>query len=399
MKAKLLGFLILLAGVVGAWWLFRSAPVAETREKTRSARVVQTIELQPRDREVRVSAYGTVIASRRLVVRPEVTGRILSQHPSLVPGGRIAAGETLFTIDDSDYRIALRDALTALDEAQAEIDLEQGRRTVAQREYEQLLRDLPEAEINRDLVLREPFRAQAEAALERATAAVAKAELDLSRTTVTAPFNALVIDESVEAGQLADSGSELATLVGADAFWVQASIPLAELDAIRLPDGDTPGAEAAVRVATAATAAGGGSEAAARSGRVVRLLGDLDPAGRLARVLVEVPDPLDADDGSRLLLGSYVRVEIEAGTIEDALEVPRHALREGDRIWVVGAERELAVREPRILWRNDESVFTANVLEPGESLIVSDLTAALPGMAVDPQPATPAAGAEQATER
>jgi len=381
MKAKLLGLLILVTGGVGAWLLLRSAPVAETKAKTRSAKVVQTIGMAPADRAVTVAAYGTVVPARRLVVRPEITGRVLSHHPALVPGGRIAADETLFTIDDADYRIALRDARTALDEAEAEIALEEGRRTVARREYEQLLRDLPGAEINEDLVLREPFRQQAEAAVERAAAAVAKAELDLARTSVRSPFNALVLEESVETGQLADSGTSLATLVGSDVFWVQASVPLRDLGTVRLPAGDQPGAPATVRVATA------GGEHLTRDGRVLRLLGDLDPAGRLARVIIEVPEPLDS--GAPLLIGSYVRVEIDAGTLPGALEIPRHALREGDRIWVVGEARELVIREPEILWRNEDSVFAANVLEPGESLIVSDLAAPLPGMALAPQPSTP----------
>lgn len=378
MKTKLLGLLILLLGALGCWLLLRSAPVAETREKKRAARVVQTITPDARDRPVSVTAYGTVIAARQLVLRPEITGRLESLHPALVPGGRVAEGETLITIDDSDSRIALREAHSAREEAEAAISLEDGRRTVAEREYEQLRRDLPDAELNRDLVLRVPFRRQAEAALERATAAIARAELDLSRSSVAAPFNALVLEESAELGQLAEPGSALATLVGSDAFWVQVSLPLGKLASIRLPEGDTAGAAARVGDRRA-----DGREVR-RDGRVVRLLGDLDPAGRLARLLVEVPDPLE---GEPLLLGSYVRVEIDAGTLRDAIEIPRHALREGDRIWVVGEDHELIIREAPIRWRNEDSVFADNVLAAGESLIVSDLTVPLPGMELEPQPA------------
>jgi RND family efflux transporter MFP subunit len=381
MKIKLLGTLILLAGGIGAWLLMHTAPVAAAKEKRRSAKVVQTVLPEAADRRIAVSAYGTVVPARELILRPEVGGVVRSHHPSLVAGGRVPAGATLFEIDDSDYRIALRQARTALAEAEAQLDLEKGRRVVAEREYRQLREDLPESEINRDLVLREPFRRSAEAAVEKAAAAIARAELDLARTKVEAPFNALVLEEGLEDGLLAEPGTPLATIAGSDAFWVRASIPLAQLDAIRLPEDGTPGATASVHLA---------GDGEPREGRVLRLLGDLDPAGRLARVIVEVSHPLDSDRGEPLLLGSYVRVEIDAGTLENVFEIPRHALREGERIWVVGPDRTLVIREPEILWRNEDSVFARNVTGPGEALIVSDLAAPLPGLALDPQPVTPA---------
>lgn len=380
MKGKLLGILILIVGIAVAWALLHTAPVAEPKEKKRSAKVVQVIDLEPGEHPVTVTAYGTVIPSRRLIVRPEITGRIESQHPALVPGGHIPAGETLFSIDSSDYAIALREAKTTLEEAEAEIALENGRRVVAQREYEQLLSDLPEAEINRDLVLREPFKRSAEALFERATAQVAKAELNLTRTTVSSPFNALVIEESVEVGQLADSGTPLATLVGSDRFWIRTNIPLGELPAIQLPTGDRSGAKATVLVTSSS------AKDASREGKVVRLLGDLEESGRLARVLVEIEDPLDSSQGPPLLLGSYVRVSIEAGRVSNAIEIPRFALREGNRLWVVGPDKRLVVREPEILWRSEDTILASDILEPGESLIVSDLLSPLPGMELDPQP-------------
>ena len=381
MKRKPLGLIIgiaiLLVAAVISWWLMHTAPVQKTEEKPRSAKIVQTISPEAKDHPISVSAYGSVIPARNVVIRPEVTGRIVSQHPSLVPGGRIAEGETLFTIDDSNYRIALREAKTTLEEARSEIDLEEGRQTIAKRELEQLRKDLPEAAINEALVLRAPFKASTEALLERATAAVEMAELNLSRTTVTAPFNAVVIEESVETGQLADSSSALITLAGTDAFWIQASVPLSDLKWIRLPAAGKPGADATVRLSNSDLS---------WQGKVVRLLGDLEAEGRQARVLVEVPAPLDSNEAQPLLLGTYVRVDIDSGTLEGALEIPRAALREGNRIWLVGKEKELIIRDVEILWRRENSVLITNVIEAGESLIVSDLSAPLPGMALSPEP-------------
>ncbi|HSG34888.1 MAG TPA: HlyD family efflux transporter periplasmic adaptor subunit, partial [Sphingomonadaceae bacterium] len=178
----------------------------------------------------------------------------------------------------------------------------------------------------------------------------------------------------------ADSSTALVTLVGSDAFWIQASVPLSDLQWIRLPSGDTPGADATVELSSAS------GTPLSWSGKVVRLLGDLEAEGRQARVLVEVPAPLDSNEAQPLLLGSYVRVAIESRTLEGCLEIPRAALREGNRIWLAGADKQLIIRDAEILWQRDNTVLIANNIAEGETLIVSDLSAPLPGMALKPEP-------------
>jgi multidrug efflux pump subunit AcrA (membrane-fusion protein) len=195
----------------------------------------------------------------------------------------------------------------------------------------------------------------------------------------------MVVQESVEVGQLLDPGSQVCELVGSDEFWIQVTIPFFKLKWVRFPDANQPGAQARVILDA------GDGEFTTWNGRVLRLLGDLDPLGRMARLVVSVSDPLNLRAGSGgtlpLLLGSFVKAEIDAGEVENALRVPRVALREGDRIWVVGDDRRLQVLPATVLWREKETVLIANNLEDGQQLIVSDLRVALPGMEVDPQPA------------
>ena len=52
---------------------------------------------------------------------------------------------------------------------------------------------------------------------------------------MTAPFNALVLDDSIEIGQVSrPHGNPVATLVGTDEFEVIASIPIAKLEWITI---------------------------------------------------------------------------------------------------------------------------------------------------------------------
>lgn len=139
-------------------------------------------------------------------------------HDALVPGGYLKAGDELIRIDPSDYKLALNEQETGLDQAVFELEVEKGRQVVASREWKLLESDLADGEANPSLVLREPHLRRTEALIRKATNEIAKAALDLSRTVISAPFNSVVLDESVEIGQLVEPGSSICTLVGTDEF-------------------------------------------------------------------------------------------------------------------------------------------------------------------------------------
>jgi len=379
--------LVLGGAAVAAWVLLKTARQTEPEDPGQAAKIVQVIELEPKDERIMVTAWGTVIPARELVVQAQVGGRVMSQHKSLVPGGRLSDGEPLLQIDQADYEMAVEGLTAEMEEAQYEFDLEKGKQVIARREWEQLKDALPDADIDPSLALREPHLRRTEAMVAKAENAIKRAKLDLERTSLEVPFNSMVIEESVEVGQLVEAGNDICRLVGTDKFWVRTTLPMADLNRIQLPNGKHGGAGADIHLDT------GNAKVEPWSGEVVRLLADLEMTGRMSRILVEVEDPLDLasenhDDVGRrtpLLLGSYVRVEIEAGRLEQVLSIPRAALREGNRLWLVGVDNRIRIAEPEILWTRPETVLVENILLEGERLIVSELKAALPEMEVDPQ--------------
>ncbi|MDF1755002.1 MAG: efflux RND transporter periplasmic adaptor subunit [Verrucomicrobiales bacterium] len=380
---------LLIAGGAGVlcYIFFLTAPKTRPEDKKPVAKIVQTVVLEPGNERITVTAFGVVIPAREVKMQPQVSGRIVSQNESLVPGGRLSSGDELVRIDREDYELALTEKMAELEQAKFDFEVESGRQTVARREWQQLQRDIPGADLNSSLALRKPHLKLSEAMVAKAQNAINRAELDLSRTILTAPFNSMVVEESVEVGQLVEPGSEICHLVGTDSFWVRVTLPAAELKRIRVPQGDRDGAVADILLDT------GHGDPEIVHGKVVRLLADLEEDGRLARVLVEVEDPLQlkksADgpkDATPLLLGSYVQVNIEAGRLTDVLTIPRSALREGNRLWLVGADKRIRIADPEILWTRPETVLVPNILKDGERLIVSELKSALPGMLVNPQP-------------
>ena len=379
-------FVILLVGGGLSVLLINTGPSTTAEEKENSAKIVQTIPVVPHTRSVAVSALGSVIPSRKVIIKPQVSGQVIDQSASLTIGGHVKAGDELIRIDSKDYELALAEVKSNLEQARFEREVESGRQVVAEREWNEIQAELDMEEVNRSLVLREPHLRRAEALMRKATNDIEIAQLQLSRTVIEAPFNAMVVEETVEVGQLLSPGSEICELVGTDEFWIEVKVPFSDLKWIQFPEGNKPGAKARVILDM------GGDDSILWDGQVIRLLSDLDPLGRMAKVIVSVEDPLGLSENSPnnlpLLLGNFVEVKIDAGVLEDTLTIPREALHEGNQIWVVGADNLLKILPATILWSEKETLMIANNLSQGETLVVSDLRVALPGMKVAPQPST-----------
>ena len=392
----LLSLLILAAGAGAAWYFYSNKPRARKARPQRAIPLVRTLAVQPSTEPVFFAASGTVIPAKQLVVRSEVEGRIAEQNEQLVPGGIISRDELLVRLDARDYRFQVREREAELATAEYELAVEQGKQAVARQEWKILGKQMNKAGANRDLALRKPHLRHAQARIAAAKTRLEAAQLDEARTVIRAPFTGIMLAEEVEEGQFIGRQSAVATLVATDAFWVQVAVPLFLLERIRFPDQE--GQEGSgVEIILER---GQGNPPVVRQGNVFKLLADLDPKGRMARILVSLPDPLclgraaeedtaaenTAEDTcapqETILLDSFVRVRIDAGQLEHVRVLPEKALREGDRLWVINADGVLSFRDARVRWRRVDEVLVDAKIAPDERIIVSRLQSPIPGMRV-----------------
>jgi biotin carboxyl carrier protein len=271
-----------------------------------------------------------------------------------------------------------------VEEANFELDLEKGKQVIAGREWTLMEKEIKTAEAGKSLALREPHLRLAKAKVDKAKSRLAMAELALKRTTVKAPFNALVLEEFIDKGQLVNKQTALATIVGADQFRVQASVPVSVLQRISIPKETGQRGPSAKIIFEPVN-----GPPVIRSGHVLRIMGNLDPEGRMARLLIAINDPLDLHSGNasdrtkgKVLLGSYVKVMINAGSFNNVYTIPRQALREGDLIWIKDSDDTLQTRQADVVWRRKDDVLAIIELNPGEELILSRLQSPLPGIKV-----------------
>jgi hypothetical protein len=122
----------------------------------------------------------------------------------------------------------------------------------------------------------------------------------------------------------------------------------------------------------------------------------------MARVVISVDDPLNLQGDarlSRLPLGSYVSLEIEAGIFEEIIAVPRFALRENNQVWTVDQEKRLHIRPVEVVWRRNDDVLVRTAFPTGEQAITSHLSSVIPGMPVRIAPSQPILTDRESEER
>ena len=378
-----LPLLVIGLALLAAQALMLFGPTVPKTSRAVKPTFVEVLTARVQDERAVIVAYGTVHVHQRLIVQPEINGRVVKLNPRLVLGETLNKGATLLQIDPRDYRVAVDEQRAFLAKAEFDLKVELGNQAVAKREWSLLNPSAGEVNaLSRQLALRRPHLKEKRIALAAARSRLRKAQLNLQRTVLRAPFNALVLNESVEIGQLINTRSSVATLVGTDEFRVQVSVPIRQLDWISFPGAGLPQGSP-VRVIRER----GGSEPVVRQGTVVELLGDVTQNGRMAQVLVSLADPLELEKPAKgrrpLLLGEYVRVEIEGPELHDVIVLPRDVIREGTRVWVKNSENQLDVRPVEVVLSRKDTVLISQGLRDGEAIITSQLPAAIPGLLLE----------------
>ncbi len=395
----ILPILVLAGGIAVLKGLIATKPTAKKTSPDDLGALVEVLPAKKQTQLAKVVGHGIVMASRLVVLSPEVTGRVTWVNKELVPGGRLVKGTRMLKLNASDYYLAIRQQKAQVRQARTALALEGSRKSVAAKEWEVMGGKRP---AQGSLASRDPQWKSAEATLVAAQSGLQRAQLNIGRTLLKAPFNALVQTRNVDVGQIVGPASRLVNLVGTDTFWVQVSLPVSKLAWF-----DVPGIGGAKKGAMATIRQRAGREVIERQGRVVRLMGDLDQRGRMARVLVEIKDPLGLAANSRksavgetrpsrpklpLLLGSFVEVEIEGRTINGAISVSREALHNGDEVWVMSPDRRLDIKKVDVVWRRRDSVIVSSGLDDGALVITSPVPAPVQGMKIRTADDSPPAG-------
>lgn len=346
---------------------------------------------------------GTVRPRAEIDVSAEISGKIAWVAPAFQSGGRVHEGQALFLIHDADYRNRVEQVRADVATQQVTLLQATEEARIARSEYEQFRRLQAGAGRPTDaspLTLRKPQLDAAKAALQKAMAALADAELALSRTEVRAPFDGIVRTEAVAIGQFVNPGESVGRLYATDA--VEVVVPLTDSDAALIPGlWELEAGDEDNRVAARVTAEYGG-KSYVWNGYVDRVEGDLDEQTRTLDLIVRVADPfkggvpaVEDTDVPRpesgafpasvanppLLVGTFVEVQIQGRAPDRYFIVPASALRLGNEVWAIRNDT-VTIVPVRILQRSNAGVFITGALEAGQAVVVGGIEVVTEGMEV-----------------
>jgi len=362
--------------------------------------------------------YGMTKAARSWEAVAEVSGQVTWVSDELKSGNMISQGTELLHIDNSSYQLALTQAITQLNSLKvkdhatdASLKLEKRSHSLLKKnierkrkllkkgiisssEFEEAERGFWESELSvqnlkNSLAINNAERELLKIQKERA-------ELDLQRTRLIAPFDVRVTSLKINQKQYANKGQLLFSADDIAKVEIEARFPIGKLRPLiegksQEQDDDeetdalerVPGAkklDALVRLRTA-------THAVEWAARVDRVAGVIDLETQTIGVVVVVDNPYEqARPGKRppLVRNTFVEVELRKKTQGRLIVIPTSALQNGKKVYVVDQEQRLELRSVKTMLIQDGVAVIAKGIEEGEKIVVSKLVPAIEGMLLDP---------------
>lgn len=374
-----LGFgLLLVAGAV-TFLLVKFKREAKTEAPARIIPSVEVIELQPVDHKVVIPSQGIIEPITQTRAASEVAGLVVEVSEKFEAGESFETGDVLLKIDATDYEAALAQAQAALEEARLNQEMEEARRDQALRDWEKLKSDREPT----GLVQRIPQVRSAAARVAAAEAAVKKANRDLERTELRAPYPGRIKSTSTDLGSYVTPGAPLAELYRTDVLEIRLPISLDDYAFI-----ENMGHGVKKPLVNLRTVVAG--EEYAWTAQVVRTEGQTDRASRsvflVARIDMDALGEKYPDVALDLVApGLFVKADIDGVTLKDVYTIPRKALFYApDTVVLVDDRSRLALRRIKVKRSHDSTVLIdPQGLEPGQKVCVTALETVIENMEVN----------------
>lgn len=341
---------------------------------------VKVKEARIGDLIIKLRSPAEAVTDRKIVMKAEVPGVI--KNLNVKESKHVKKGELLVELDDQEYRLSYENAEAMRLKAFSEMLVEQRFADVGDRNEKEQNSALSNAKMQyqeagqqfqRGLISREEFeqrsrlyeRALIESGerkdevvaamkgLTQAEISVKKAQLDLEKTKIKAPFPGIVADIQVSPGEHVSAGRELFTLVNISKIQVHASVLESEIGKMQV------GREVDLKFSA--------YPGKIFKGKVSAISPMVNPEYKTCKVFIDVENPKE-----ELKPGMHAEVEIAAEIHKNRLLVPQDAiLTRSQRRLLFVVENGLAKwRYVEIGLENEDYAEILDGVKAGEKVIV-----------------------------
>ena len=399
----ILPFLILLLAGGAYWALIASKPARQQPELAEKTWHVEVIEAQPRAMAPGLILYGRVESPERL--RAAAPGNGIVARVDVRNGERVLAGAPLVQLDSQDFRTPLRQAEADITDLQGQIaDLKiRYESDQAALVTERELLDRAAAEVDRLQQLQKrnlsavtaldsarsalgrqhlavisrqlgidsfPARLQTlQARLERAEAQRDAAQLAMDRSSVSAPFDAIISQVEVSAGDRVSLGQTLLSLFPLNHLEIRAHLPTNHINAVQ-------DALATGKVLLAQSV----RESAPETYQLLRLAGEAEATG------IDLYFAIN-HTAAAIRPGELLPIELMLPEQDNVIALPYQAIYGNSRIYKVVDERlhgvdVTTVGQLRGSNNASQVLIHSDAIASGDHIVITHLPNAMTGLKV-----------------
>ena len=384
MKRIVLPIAILIGCFLISGYLIRNPTTVEEAAIEIIPVSVRVAEVNLESVDLVVGSQGKVQAAQTASLSAPVAGPVEWISSSMEAGGYVEEGQALLRLEAADFETALERSRANLQQAQAEAEF-------ADTELARM-RELAEQRLASDSQLQDAQRRANvnKARLIDAQASYDQAQLDLDRTEIRAPFNAVIQSRDVELGQYVNRAQSVALLYGADEVEVRVPLAIRQLGFLNVPLGQRGEISEEHAPDVLLTGMYGGQKYN-WPGKLVRIEASIDPSSNTVQTIIRVSQPStdkeQDENGLRTIplpIGLYVEADIQGRTVENIISLPRSVIRNNNQVLIVDAENKMYYREVEIFRLEEQQVLISSGILPGERICISPIQAVVDGMAVQP---------------
>ncbi|KXO09193.1 Membrane fusion protein of RND family multidrug efflux pump [Moritella sp. JT01] len=325
------------------------------------------------DAVIPIFSRGIVTAKTQINLNSEVTARVKSVADNFTAGGYFNAGDVLLSMDDEAYKLEVIKTQQAVDGALLHLAESKAKAHVARRgvssKATSFARHIPQ--IN-----------DAKSRVKAAEADLRLANLKLDHTVITAPFSGRVKAVSVGRGQLVNSGEVIGEIFSLDKMHVRLPVADKYLTLMDLPqqinafvhDANVAESVESPRVILSVSV---NNKRYQWQGTITGTEGGL-AENRLQYVVAEVLN--DPEQPLYLQPGRFVKAEISGREFENIVIIPRLALRNDNKVWLLDEQQRLQIVTVDVIHQGKNQVYINAGLDEGDKLILTPLDVAVNGM-------------------